>query len=273
MSPALPARALNVELPDIQSRADARQLAIDAVGIRGIRLPVNVRTRDGIVPAIATCAMSVALPPSARGTHMSRFVELLESQVQPLDPASFRRLTGTMLARLGAASGEIEMSFSCFLDKYAPVSGARSWLDYEVRWTGTMAASGEFRLRTRVGVPVTSLCPCSKEISSYGAHNQRSMISIEAESAPAVPFEDLIAIAERQASCELYGLLKRADEKHVTERAYQNPKFAEDLVRDVALELMGDRRIGRFTVEAENFESIHNHSAVARLTGCGPLGS
>lgn len=273
MSPASPALARSSNLPDVQARADARLLAIDAVGIRGIRAPVNLRTRDGIVPAIATFAMSVALPPADRGTHMSRFVGLLEEQVHPLDPAGLRRLLISMLTRLGAASGDIEMSFLCFLDKYAPVSGARSRMDYEIRWTGTMTADGEFRLRTRVGVPVTSLCPCSKEISSYGAHNQRSRISIEVESAPNLRFEQLIELAERQASCELYGLLKRVDEKYVTERAYDNPKFAEDLVRDIALELRQDSRIGGFTVEAENFESIHNHSAYARLAGRGKLSS
>jgi GTP cyclohydrolase I len=240
-------------LPDIQSRADGRALAIEAVGIRRLRHPVTIRAG--------------APPPPARGTHMSRFVELLEEQREALDARNFRALVRDMLGRLGAASGTIEMRFPLFLPKRAPVSGSEGLVDYEVSWRGTVAPGGRYGFAMEVAVPVTSLCPCSKEISAYGAHNQRSIISIDAETDGALEMEELIAIAERSASCEVYGLLKRADEKFVTERAYENPKFAEDLVRDAALELNRDARVLRYTVEAENFESIHNHSAYARITG------
>ena len=170
-----------------------------------------------------------------------------------------------MVERLGAASGAIEVRFPLFLRKRAPVSGTQSLLDYEARWRSSVDAGGGCRLRTAVAVPATSLCPCSKDISDYGAHNQRSIITLEVEAADEFTFEELIALGERSASCELYGLLKRPDEKHVTERAYDNPKFVEDLVRDVALALERDPRVLRYSVEAENFESIHNHSAYARI--------
>jgi GTP cyclohydrolase IB len=254
-------------LPDIQSRADDRALAIQAVGIRQLRYPVTIQAGGIGQATIATFSMSVALPASARGTHMSRFVELLEARTAALDTAGFRSLVLEMLARLGASSGAIEMRFPLFLAKRAPVSGSEGLVDYEASWRGTAAPGGHYGFAMKVAVPVTSLCPCSKEISKYGAHNQRSVISIDAGIDGAMEMEELIAIAERSASCEVYGLLKRADEKFVTERAYENPKFAEDLVRDAALELNRDRRIVRYTVEAENFESIHNHSAYARITG------
>jgi GTP cyclohydrolase FolE2 len=202
---------------------------------------------------------------------MSRFVELLEAGGAELDPKRFRRLVFDMLDRLEARSGTIEMQFPYFVSKAAPVSGVSSRLDYEVSWRGTVDDDGRYSFRTRVMVPATSLCPCSKEISAYGAHNQRSHISIEAELTAGMTIEELIAVAERSASCEVYGLLKRPDEKYVTERAYDNPKFVEDLVRDVALELNRDPRVGVYTVEAENFESIHNHSAFARITSGKPL--
>lgn len=254
-------------LPDIQSRADDRALAIDAVGIRQLRYPVTIQSGGTGQATIATFSMSVALPAPARGTHMSRFIELLEARTEALDARGFRSLVTGMLARLGAASGAIEMRFPLFLAKRAPVSGSAGLVDYEACWRGTVAPGGRYGFAMKVAVPVTSLCPCSKEISKYGAHNQRSVIGIDAEIEGAMEMEELIAIAERSASCEVYGLLKRADEKFVTERAYENPKFAEDLVRDAALELNRDARVLRYTVEAENFESIHNHSAFARITG------
>lgn len=254
-------------LPDVQSRADDRALAIEAVGIRRLRSPVTIRAGGRDRPTIASFSMAVALPASARGTHMSRFVELLEEHTEALDPRGFRSLVLEMLQRLGVKSGSIEMQFPLFLTKMAPVSGARSSLDYEVRWHGAVSEDGRYSFRMKVSVPVMSLCPCSKEISSYGAHNQRSLLSIDAELAGPIEMQELIAIAERSASCEVYGLLKRADEKYVTERAYENPKFAEDLVRDVAIELNRDPRVRAYVVEAENFESIHNHSAYARLAG------
>lgn len=254
-------------LPDVQSRADDRSLRIDAVGIRRLRSPVTIRAGRRDMPTIATFSMEVALPAAVRGTHMSRFVELLEERTGALDPRGFRSLVLGMLHRLGAGSGAIEMRFPLFLTKTAPVSGAQSRLDYDVCWHGRVSADGRYAFRVKVEVPVTSLCPCSKEISGYGAHNQRSSISIDAELTGGMEVEELIYVAEHAASCEVYGLLKRADEKFVTERAYENPKFAEDLVRDVAAELNKEPHVRAYTVEAENFESIHNHSAYARLTG------
>jgi GTP cyclohydrolase FolE2 len=209
--------------------------------------------------------MGVGLPAATKGTHMSRFVELLQSETRSLDQRAFKSLVLDMLERLEARTGEIEMCFPYFVTKTAPVSRVQSQLDYQVCWRGRVSDESPYSFRMQVSVPATSLCPCSKEISAYGAHNQRSMIRIEAELAGDMAIEELIAMAERSASCELYGLLKRADEKHVTERAYDNPKFAEDLVRDVALELDTKPGVLAYVVEAENFESIHNHSAFARL--------
>ena len=253
-----------IGLPDIQGLIDSRGIAIDEVGIKGVRYPMTVLAAGEPVPTVATFSMTVALPASAKGTHMSRFVEALEAQSLPIDPARFEAMVRGMLERLDARAGTVEMSFPYFVRKRAPVSGAESFLDYEVSWLGTVAADGAFRLRTRVQVPATSLCPCSKEISAYGAHNQRSHITIEADAA-GMAVEELIRVAESSASCEVYGLLKRADEKFVTEMAYDNPKFVEDLVRDVAVALGREPRVSAYAVEAENFESIHNHSAFARI--------
>lgn len=257
-------------LPDVQSRADSRNLPIDAVGVRSMRSPVTIRSGARLLPTIATFSMGVGLAAAAKGTHMSRFVELLEAQKRPLDQRAFKSLVLDMLRRLEARSGEIEMRFPYFVTKTAPVSGVQSQLDYDVCWRGRVSGDSPYSFRMQVSVPATSLCPCSKEISEYGAHNQRSIIRIEAELSGDMAIEELIAAAEQSASCELYGLLKRADEKHVTERAYENPKFAEDLVRDVALELNEKPRILAYVVEAENFESIHNHSAFARLLRPAP---
>ncbi len=252
-------------LPDVQARADSRNLPIDAVGIRSIRCPVTIRSGARLLPTVATFAMGVGLPAATKGTHMSRFVELLDAEARSLDQRAFKSLVLDMLERLEARSGEIEMRFPYFVTKTAPVSRVQSQLDYEVCWRGRVSDEAPYSFRMHVSVPTTSLCPCSKEISAYGAHNQRSIIRIEAKLAGDMAIEELIATAERSASCELYGLLKRADEKHVTERAYDNPKLAEDLVRDVALELDAKPCVLAYTVEAENFESIHNHSAFARL--------
>jgi GTP cyclohydrolase FolE2 len=254
-----------VALGDVQSRPDSRNLRIDAVGVKGIRYPVTIQPGAAPVPTIATLSMTVSLAASDRGTHMSRFVELLEARTGALDMRRFKELVVDMLRRLEAPSGAIEMRFPYFVRKAAPVSGAQSALDYEICWQGSVSNEGAYSFWMHVRVPATSLCPCSKEISAYGAHNQRSCITIKAEVRDEVPIEDLIGIAERSASCEVYGLLKRADEKYVTERAYDNPRFVEDLVREAALALNRDPRVGAYAVEAENFESIHNHSAFARI--------
>ncbi len=252
-------------LPDIQSQVDVRNLKIDAVGVNGVRYPMTIRAGKSTVPTVATISMTVGLSAVAKGTHMSRFIELLEARTQALDQEGFKALLVDMLERLDARSGTIEMRFSYFIRKTAPASGVQSLLDYEVSWRGSIAEDGQYSFSMKVTVPATSLCPCSKEISEYGAHNQRSHISIDAELAGEMSIEELAGIAEQSASCEVYGLLKRADEKFVTERAYDNPKFVEDLVRDVAVALNRDDRIGAYVVEAENFESIHNHSAFARI--------
>jgi GTP cyclohydrolase FolE2 len=257
-------------LPDIQSQADNRDLRIDAVGIKNLRYPITIQVGGRLLPTIATILMTVGLPAATRGTHMSRFIELLEAQTEALNQAGFKMILFDILKRLGARSGSIEMRFPYFVRKAAPVSGAQSQVDYEVCWRGSVSNDGRYSFRMRATVPATSLCPCSKEISAYGAHNQRSHISIEAELAGEMAIEELIAIAERSASCEVYGLLKRSDEKYVTERAYDNPKFVEDLVRDVAFELNQEPRVGAYVIEAENFESIHNHSAFARIERASP---
>jgi GTP cyclohydrolase I len=250
-------------MPDVQSTLDTRQIPIQRVGVKGVRYPLALRMASGDVQAtVGTWNLDVHLPGDQKGTHMSRFVALLEESKTPLEPATFRTMLATMLDKLEAPSGRIEVSFPYFVSKTAPVSGVSSLLDYEVTFTGEMR-DGVLRTFLQVLVPVTSLCPCSKEIAEYGAHNQRSHVTIRAELGGEMSAEELIRIAEDEASCELWGLLKRPDEKFVTERAYENPKFVEDLVRDVAQRLNADERIVAYTLEAENFESIHNHSAYA----------
>jgi GTP cyclohydrolase I len=250
-------------MPDVQSTVDTRQIPIQRVGVKAVRHPLTVRTPGGDVqPTVGTWNLDVHLPADQKGTHMSRFIALLEENKAPLEPATFRTMLAAMLEKLEATAGRIEVSFPYFVSKTAPVSGVQSLLDYEVTLTGA-TRNGATRMFLKVLVPVTSLCPCSKKISQYGAHNQRSHVTISAELAGELPVEELIRIVEDEASCELWGLLKRPDEKFVTERAYDNPKFVEDLVRDVAQRLNRDARIVAYTLEAENFESIHNHSAYA----------
>ncbi|HEV2609716.1 MAG TPA: GTP cyclohydrolase FolE2 [Noviherbaspirillum sp.] len=256
-------RDLNLTtIPDVQSTADTRRIAIQRVGVKGVRYPVTIRTAAGVQPTVGTWNMYVHLPEDQKGTHMSRFIGLLEDNRAPLDVGTFSKLMHRMVELLEADSGRVELSFPYFINKIAPVSGVESLMDYEVGFTGEIR-DGKLEVTLRVLVPVTSLCPCSKKISAYGAHNQRSHITVSALLADEMPVDDLIARIEAQASCELYGLLKRPDEKYVTERAYDNPKFVEDLVRDVAGMLNADARIAAYTLEAENFESIHNHSAYA----------
>jgi GTP cyclohydrolase IB len=252
-------------IADVQSSADTRQLAINRVGIKGIRHPVKVKDKSvGVQHTIATFNMYVHLPHNFKGTHMSRFVEILNQHEREISVESFESILKEMVTRLEAESGYIEMNFPYFVNKTAPVSGVQSLLDYEVTLIGE-TVQGKPRVTMKVLVPVTSLCPCSKKISDRGAHNQRSHVTLSIRTNEFVWIEDVIRIAEDQASCELYGLLKRPDEKFVTERAYDNPKFVEDMVRDVAAVLNADKRIDAFVVESENFESIHNHSAYALI--------
>ena len=250
-------------IPDIQNAPDLRKLAIDQVGVKAMRHPVRIMERAGAVQhTIASFNMYVGLPHQFKGTHMSRFVEILSAQERELTVESFQAMLKEMVERLEADEGRIEMSFPYFIEKKAPVSGVKSLMDYEITFIGEIG-KGKQSFAMKVLVPVTSLCPCSKKISDYGAHNQRSHVTVTAKTSDFVWIEEIVDLIEKQASSELYGLLKRPDEKFVTERAYDNPKFVEDMVRDVAAILNLDERITAYVVESENFESIHNHSAYA----------
>jgi len=252
-------------MPDIQGSKDTRHIAIDKVGIKDIRYPVRVKDRSGREQhTIANFNMYVQLPHNFKGTHMSRFVEILNEHEYEITLESFKGMLVEMVKRLEAKSGHIEMTFTYFVKKSAPVSGVSSLLDYEVTFIGEITDKVP-SITLKVVVPVASLCPCSKEISDYGAHNQRSHVTVTVKPNGFLWIEDVIDLVERQASCELYGLLKRPDEKHVTEHAYENPKFVEDMVRDVAAQLNKDSRVAYYVVESENFESIHNHSAYALI--------
>jgi GTP cyclohydrolase IB len=252
-------------IADVQNSLDTRRIAIDKVGIKNIRHPVRVKDRSaGEQHTVATFNMYVSLPHNFKGTHMSRFVEILNSHEREIGVESFEEILAEMAKRLEAESGHIEMSFPYFVNKTAPISGVTSLMDYAVTLVGEIH-QGIPTMYLKVVVPVTSLCPCSKEISRYGAHNQRSHVTVQVRTRGFVWIEEIIELVEREASCELFGLLKRPDDKYVTERAYDNPKFVEDMVRDVARRLNRDDRITAYTVESENFESIHNHSAYALI--------
>jgi GTP cyclohydrolase I len=252
-------------IADVQNYPDSRKIAIDKVGIKAIRHPVKVLDKTGGVQhTIATFGMYVYLPHHFKGTHMSRFIEILNGNEREFSVESFEHVLRQMVVKLEAESGHIEMNFPYFVNKKAPVSGVESLMDYDVSFIGEVK-DGQYLQTMKVLVPCTSLCPCSKKISQYGAHNQRSHVTITVRTNTFVWIEDMINIAEENASSQLYGLLKRPDEKYVTEKAYENPKFVEDLVRDVAAALNLDERIDAYVVEAENFESIHNHSAYALI--------
>ncbi|MCL2874950.1 MAG: GTP cyclohydrolase FolE2 [Betaproteobacteria bacterium] len=253
-------------IPDVQGSLDRRHIAIDKVGIKNIRHPIRVRDKsEGIQHTIAVFNMYVGLPHNFKGTHMSRFVEILNRDEREISVESFGPMLRMMVGRLEAKSGHLEMNFPYFISKTAPVSGVHSLMDYEVSFIGTITGDGRHDFTLKVIVPVTSLCPCSKEISTYGAHNQRSHVTVTATLNQYMWIEEIVQIVENLASCEVYGLLKRPDEKFVTERAYDNPKFVEDMVRDVAAVLNAEPRIDAYIVESENFESIHNHSAYALI--------
>jgi GTP cyclohydrolase I len=253
-----------VAIADVQGSPDTRRIPINKVGIKDIRHPVTVKDRSGGEQhTIATFNMYVDLPHNFKGTHMSRFVEvLLEHHDRYVSVESFQDMLQEVRTRLEAKKGHIEMRFPYFVNKKAPVSGVESLMDYDVTLIGERCDK-RFDTWIKVVVPVTSLCPCSKKISQYGAHNQRSHVTVTAKIRGFVWIEEIIDIVEAEASCQLYGLLKRPDEKFVTEHAYENPKFVEDMVRDIAVQLNGDVCIAAYVVESENFESIHNHSAYA----------
>ena len=255
----------NPNIPDVQNSADTRQIAINKVGIKSIRHPIKVQDKStGVQHTIAMFNMYVGLPHNFKGTHMSRFVEILNSHEREISIENFPSMLRDMVKKLEAETGHIEMNFPYFINKSAPVSGVQSLMDYDVTLTGEIC-HGEIASTVKVVVPVTSLCPCSKKISERGAHNQRSHVTVTARLNKLVWIEEIVQLVESEASCELYGLLKRPDEKHVTERAYDNPKFVEDMVRDVAARLNAEPRIHSYVIESENFESIHNHSAYALI--------
>ncbi|MFA7436894.1 GTP cyclohydrolase FolE2 [Castellaniella sp.] len=256
-------------LPDVQGGPDTRQIPIQRVGVRGLRQPLMIAAGGEPQATIAEVEMTVALPASEKGTHMSRFIALLEEyRSQPLSAEGLGQMAQRMLDLLQVQAGDILLAFPYFVAKQAPVSGARSLMDYQVSWQVRAQKNQPSVFVLQVQVPVTSLCPCSKAISRYGAHNQRSLVTLDLGVALGqVPdLAGLIARIEAQASCELWGLLKRADEKYVTEHAYENPKFVEDLVRDVAMVVQNLPGVSHYRVQAENFESIHNHSAYAMVS-------
>lgn len=255
-------------LPDVQSSIVDHGLVIDAVGIKSIQYPLQLLDHFGqSQPVVANCDLMVMLPADQKGTHMSRFVAWLDGLDRPLDFVGLKQQFVRMLDLLEAEAGEARFAFTYFIRKSAPVSGVTSLLDYHVELMLAKQPDQAVELTLLVKAPVTSLCPCSKKISRYGAHNQRSEITLSVVLADdaRMSIEALVGVAESEASCELYGLLKRPDEKYVTERAYENPKFVEDLVRDMAIRLLNDSRVLCLTVASENFESIHNHSAFARI--------
>lgn len=259
-----------IAMPDVQSGLDKRQIPIQRVGVRGVKYPLILATTGNNQTSIADWEMTVALPADEKGTHMSRFVDLLGQYAnQAMTPASFCLMADQMLDKLNVQSGDISAGFTYFMEKTAPVSGVKSLLDFQVRWNVTAQKGQVTNFSLWVQVPVTSLCPCSKAISEYGAHNQRSHVGVKLDynSTSSINMDELIRTVEAQASCELWGLLKRVDEKYVTEKAYENPKFVEDLVRDVAVAVKQMPGVSSYEITAENFESIHNHSAYAVVYG------
>ena len=250
-------------LRDRQSERDHRQLPIDKVGVRELRFPIQIRDKaKALQNTIATIGMYVDLPKEFKGTHMSRFIEVLHAHGSVVHVANIPDILYAMQRKLQAASAHLEMEFPFFLVKKAPASGKESVMNYTARFDATATGKQiDFVLTVQVGV--TTLCPCSKAISRHGAHNQRGLVTVKIRSRKAIWIEDLIALVESSASSELYSLLKRQDEKVVTERAYENPVFVEDLVRNVVLKLNAHPDVTWYRVEAENYESIHNHNAYA----------
>ena len=255
-------------MPEVQNYDDSRQIAIARVGIKRIRVPVIVSDQGQAQHTVAEFSMSVYLPADRKGTHMSRFPQLLNDyREQTIDTANFQQMFRDMLTRLESDAGTLTMSFTYFIDKHAPVSGLPGMMDYNIALTAQTDQTGRAQIRVQLDIPVTTLCPCSKEISKYGAHSQRSIISIDALIADTDQFswQRTITNAEQQASAQLYRQLKRADENFVTEQSYDNPRFVEDLIREVATVLNENEHISAYTLDVENFESIHNHSAFAQV--------
>ena len=251
-------------IPDLQSQPDERRICIDKVGVKDLRYPIVVEDRaNGVQNTIAELSLSVELDHRKRGTHMSRFLEVLNRYHQESIIAQLDSLLLELKSVLKADAAYIEIAFPYFLKKLAPVSKSASLMDYRCFFEASY--KDDFELWIGAVVPVTTLCPCSREISEGGAHNQRSLISLKVRYSEFIWLEELIEVAEAAASCPVYPLLKRRDEKFVTERAYSNPKFVEDIVREVTQKLEADPRVREFYVESENFESIHNHNAYAMV--------
>ena len=258
-----PVRKPAAPMHDKQSERDHRELRIDKVGVRGLRFPIQIRDKaHSVQNTIATIGMCVDLPKEFKGTHMSRFVEVLNAHGNVIHVENITDILQAMRQKLHAASAHLEMEFPFFMSKKSPVSRLESLMDYVARFDAS-ACGTEMDFVLTVKVHVTTLCPCSKAISRHGAHNQRGLVTVALRSKDIVWIEDVIAMVEASASSELYALLKRQDEKAVTERAYENPVFVEDLVRNVALRLNAHPLVTWYKVEAENFESIHNHNAYA----------
>ena len=253
------------KLHDKQSERDYRELRIDKVGVRGLRFPIQIRDKaHSLQNTVATVGLFVDLPKEFKGTHMSRFIEVLNAHGNVVHVENITDILYAMQEKLHAATSHLEMEFPFFLEKKAPVSRMKSVMDYTARFDAT-ACGREIDFILTVQAAVTTLCPCSKAIARYGAHNQRGTVTVRIRSRRAIWIEELIAIIESCGSSELYSLLKRQDEKAVTERAYENPVFVEDLVRNVALKLNAHPEVTWYKVEAENYESIHNHNAYASI--------
>jgi GTP cyclohydrolase I len=247
---------------DIQSGGDTRAMPINAVGVRALRLPILLNEEGASRHSVGEWSVSTDLPADRRGTHMSRLVRALHDAAESFNYDSFCELPALLMRRLSASSCHVSVVFPYFILKAAPVSGEKGYLDAQARFVASQSPAGLRRL-AQVTSPVTSLCPCSKAISEYGAHNQRSHVTLAVEPRGKMRAQDLIALAEEGASSDLFSVLKRADERHVTEKAYNNPKFVEDIARDLAVALANSPDFLNYRVEAENFESIHNHSAYA----------
>jgi len=255
-------------LQDVQNRVDKRGIAIQRVGISDVYLPLQIKQEQHSQPVMARLKFTVDLPMEYKGTHMSRFQEILTKwHTNPIGQAEIGNILDEAITKLSSNSAHLSMSFKYFIEKTAPVSGKKSLLDLDCKVSAVKTASkNSMPFTLAIKIPVTSLCPCSKEISVYGAHNQRSIISVKINydgKKTAINIKDIVSLIEAQASCPLYPLLKREDEKYVTEKAYENPKFVEDILRDCVLALRTLDDIHYFSVECENFESIHNHNAYA----------
>ena len=251
-------------MEDIQNHKDDRNIDIDQVGVKGIRYPITVLDKNmGEQQTVAEINMYVNLPRYYKGTHMSRFVEILNEHSRRISLQNFSEILDEMKDRLNAESAHMEISFPYFINKAAPISGSEGLMEYRCTFKGALNKGSD--VITMIQVPISTLCPCSKEISEFGAHNQRGEVRLQVRFKKFIWIEDLIRLVEESASIDVYSVLKREDEKYVTERAYNNPKFVEDIVRDIAQKLNEDPNITWFSVESENFESIHNHSAYAYI--------